>query len=463
MLFERLKIPGLAQQSYFLECGNGAAIVVDPRRDIDAYIELARDNELGIACILETHRQEDFEYGSLALAQATGARIVTGKHELFGRSDMQLADGAELTVGTTLVRLLETPGHTPESVCYAVYPEQTRPRCWGVFTGDTLFAGATGRTDLSDPAKTAASAGLLFDSVHAKLASLGDGTLVFAAHGPGSACGSNIAGRNETTIGIEKATNPVFIKGRAEFIQLKCREHIPRPPYFSMMERFNLGGGRPLSGPPRTRLLPPSQFQQEMTGLLVVDVRSPDAYAAGHIAGSYNIWLAGLPSFIGWLADERTNVGLVLGSPEELSFAELALVRVGLDWPAAALSGGIAAWREQGLSLSESGTIGARESHERYSRNSIRILDVRDQSEWDEGHIPGALHIYVGHLRDSIPELPKDDPIVVHCSVGNRAGLAASMLESAGFVCVYNMLGGMKAWKSLNLPVETVGHGCSQD
>ncbi len=155
MFFQRVKTKGLGHNAYVLGCGEGQAVVVDPRRDVSEYLKLARENNLSIACVFETHRQEDFEFGSRALADATGAKIVTGTHELFGKSDVQLADGQEFKVGTTRFVALATPGHTPESMCYAVYPKDTDGTCWGVFTGDTLFVGDTGRTDLTDADKTA--------------------------------------------------------------------------------------------------------------------------------------------------------------------------------------------------------------------------------------------------------------------------------------------------------------------
>lgn len=170
MFFQRLKTPGLGHNSYLLACGDGLAVVVDPRRDVDAYLRLARENDLTIVYVLETHRQEDFEFGSRTLAQTSGARIVSGSHALFGETDVKLEDGEELEVGTTRFVALETPGHTPESMSYAVYVEDAGDKCWGVFTGDTLFVGDTGRTDLPDPEKTGENAGILYDSVHRKIA-----------------------------------------------------------------------------------------------------------------------------------------------------------------------------------------------------------------------------------------------------------------------------------------------------
>ncbi|SCX80399.1 rhodanese-like domain-containing protein [Nitrosospira sp. Nsp13] len=457
MFFKRMKASGLGQNSYLLGCGEGLAVVVDPRRDIDEYLELARRNDLSIAYILETHRQEDFEFGSRTLAAMTGARIVTGTHELFGHSDVKLADEKELKAGTTRIVALATPGHTPESVSYAVYPQDTKDKCWGVFTGDALFVSETGRTDLPDPDQTGENAGILYDSIHQKIAPLGDQTLLFPAHGSGSACGGNISKRDDSTLGIEKETNLVFKVSRMEFVDHKVAEKLPRPPYFSHMERVNLMGGRPPGLSAEFRVFQPGEFREKMKDTIVIDCRSPDAFAAAHIPLSYNIWLKGLPAFGGWVADEHTTILLVLDEPGHIQEAVTSLSRIGIDRVEGMLAGGVEAWREQGLPIYGLGTISAEECANWIQDRKTNVLDVRDDNEWAKEHIPGALHTFVGHLEDSIPQLPKDSELVVHCSVGHRAGLAASILERNGFSKVYNMLGGLCAWKALDLPLEKTG------
>ncbi len=289
MLFERVKTPGLGHNSYLLACGDGLAVVVDPRRDVDEYLRLAWENALSITHVLQTHRQEDFEFGSRTLAQMTGARIVSGNHKLFGNTDLKLDAGEELRVGTTRFVALQTPGHTPESMSYAVYVKDAGDKCWGVFTGDALFVGDTGRTDLPDSDKTGENAGILYDSIHSKISPLGDHTLLFPAHGAGSACGGNISDRDDSMLGIEKGTNPVFSKSRGDFVALKVSEKLARPPYFKHMEEVNLLPGRPLKWPSTVQILQPEEFQQRISGGLVIDTRSPEAFASAHIPGAYNI------------------------------------------------------------------------------------------------------------------------------------------------------------------------------
>lgn len=339
-------------------------------------------------------------------------------------------------------------------MCYAAFPKDTGDKCWGVFTGDTLFVGDTGRTDLSDPDKTGENAGVLYDSVHTKIAPLGDQALVLPAHGSGSACGGNISDRDDTTLGIEKDTNPVFKKARLEFIGLKVSEHLPRPPYFVHMEQINLGGGRVLPGAVGDRTLTPHNLEKRMQEGIVIDTRRPDAFAGAHIGGSYNIWLDGLSSFGGWFADERTVTFLVVQAADDAPTAIAALARIGIDSVEGILVRGVDAWREAGLPIESLGTTSVRGVAEWRKEGRLFILDVRDDMEWEKSHIPEAHHTYVGYLEKQLPQIPKDQRIVVHCSVGNRSGIAASVLMRHGFRNVFNMLGGMTAWENLDLPFE---------
>jgi hydroxyacylglutathione hydrolase len=429
-------------------------VIVDPRRDVEEYLRLARENDLSIAYVLETHRQEDFEFGSRTVAQMTGAKIVSGCHELFGETDVKLEDGAELEVGTTRFVALETPGHTPESMTYAVYVEDGADKCWGAFTGDALFVGDTGRTDLPDPKKTGENAGILYDSIHSKIAPLGDQALLYPAHGAGSACGGHISERDDSTLGIEKGTNSAFKKSRKEFVEHKVAEKMARPPYFAHMEKVNLLPGRALGTLSRWQVLQPKEFQRRMKEGLVIDTRSPDAFAGAHIPASYNIWLEGLPAFGGWVANENTHISLVVDGADKVELAVKSLARIGIDSVTGVLTTGVEAWREQGLPIATTATTSAFETANWMQQGRVHVLDVRDAYEWNEKHIPGAVHQFVGYQEETLPQLPKDSEIVVHCSVGHRSGLAASILERNGFGSVYNMLGGITAWEKLGLPLE---------
>lgn len=454
MLFKRIKTEGLGQNSYILECGEGKAMVIDPRRDIEEYLTTARDNGLTISHVFETHRQEDFVFGTRALVNATGSKIVSGRHELFGKTDIGLSDGEEIQIGTARIKAFETPGHTPESMSYAIYLEDTGRSAWGVFTGDALFIGEAGRTDLPDPEKTAENAGILYDSIHAKIVPLGDQTLLFPAHGSGSACGGNIADRDESTVGLERAKNPAFTLSRREFISLKENEKLPRPPYFKNMEKVNLEAGAPMPEQRTCKILQPKEFQQEMKGGVVIDTRSPEAFAGGHVPGSYSIWMKGLSTFGGWVADETTKIFLVVGSSRDVAEGMLALSRIGIDTIGGILAEGLESWRKDGLPIERINTTTALEASRLLETGGTHILDVRDDMEWEEERIPGALHTYVGYLDTKPPNVSKEDHLLVYCSVGHRSSLACSILKRHGFNHVTNLLGGLTAWKKLELPIK---------
>ncbi|HSP80865.1 MAG TPA: rhodanese-like domain-containing protein [Myxococcaceae bacterium] len=456
MFFQAIKTPGIAHFAYVLG-SDGEALVVDPRRDFDVYLDVLQAQGLRLRYVVQTHRQEDFVLGTAELARLTGAKVVAGDHSLSAYADVRLSDGERLQLGSLCLLALHTPGHTPESMSWAIFLDCRPTQAWGVFTGDALFAGEAGRTDLTDPARTDENAGILYDVLQQKILPLGDQTLVLPAHGSGSVCGSNIADRDWTTLGIERHTNPAFTSSREEFIQRKVRERLPRPPYFSRMEEVNLRGGIPLAHEPRAiPLLSPRDFQQatRARGALVIDAREPEGFAGGHIPGSLSIWMGGLSVFGGWVARHDTPLFLVLPEQAEPTKAVLSLARIGLDGVEGILAGGIGAWRKLGLPLQRHHTLTPSELvefPERYQK-----LDVREVSEFEEGHLANARHAYVGELEKRLDELKlrKEAPVLVTCGVGHRAGLATSILLRHDFKDVSNLLGGMGAWKRLDLPTE---------
>lgn len=454
MFLRKFKTPGLAHVAYLLADGGDAALV-DPRRDVSAYLDVVQEQGFRLVYVIETHRQEDFVVGSAEVARLTGAKVVSLAHELFGHSDVRVKDGEQLPLGSLTLRALHTPGHTPESTCYAVFTREAPNKALGVFTGDTLFVGEAGRTDLPDPRKTGLHAGQLFDSVHQKLVPLGEQAILWPAHGAGSVCGGNIADRDESTLGLERSYNPVFTLGRDEFIAAKVEERIPRPPYFTHMEQVNLHGGLPM--PKVATSLPlfsPRVFSSEIKRGLVIDTRQPEAFASGHIPGSVNIWLQGLPVFAGWFAD-APRVYLVVEQMTDLADAFLHLARIGIDSVEGALAEGFKAWKDAGLPLAYNKTIDVERLHA--VLDDSLVLDVRQDSEFEASHIRQARHLFVGYLDEHITriksELDSKRNIVVTCSVGHRAGLATSILQRHGYDNVFNLLGGMKAWASLEFPV----------
>jgi hydroxyacylglutathione hydrolase len=438
MFFQRIKSPGLAHNAYLI-ASNSIGIVIDPRRDIDEYLELASENGIAVKYVLETHRQEDFVLGSRAIKKVTGAEI------------LNLKDSESFQFEEITIKALHTPGHTPESMSYACYLKNQKD-CWAVFTGDALFIGEAGRTDLSDKSKTAENAGILYDVLHTKILPLGPQTLLYPAHGAGSVCGGNIAEYDESTLGYEAKYNPAFTLSRDEFIAAKEHERIPRPPYFNLMEKLNDHGGKVLEKTYHSiRILKPKEFLEESKQGIIIDTRLPEAFAGGHIPGSYSVWLEGLPVFGGYVADENTKIYLVVERPEDIKKAFLYLTRIGMDQIEGAITGNFEKWRNEGLPVELSETTTPAQLMEQ--KDQYQILDVREINEFEEdGHIPEAGHCYVGSLGEYLDQFHPTKPIAVTCSVGHRASLAVSILLKKGYKNVVNLLGGISAWEKLNLP-----------
>jgi hydroxyacylglutathione hydrolase len=454
MIFQRIKSSGLAHNSYFIGSEDAAA-VIDPRRDCDVYLDLARQEEVSIKYIFETHRNEDFVIGSAELSNQTGAEIFHGP-SLEWKYGTTLRDGDAFQIGNLRLTALHTPGHTDESMSYALADLETGEEPVMVFTGDTLFVGDVGRTDLygSDEAPRLASA--LYDSIFNKVLPLGDGVILCSAHSAGSVCGSHISVREESTLGIERARNHVLqFTNKDDFVDYKVHEYHERPSYFRQMEIYNLKGAPLLQKLPTPLPLSPREFKEEMErGVVVVDARTPPAFGGAHIKGAYSIWLEGIPAYAGWVLPYEAPLLLVLECSDHLEKAVRYLIRLGYDNITGYLKGGIAAWYDVGFIVEHMGLSTVHELINRLDRHEdVLVLDVRDKEEWEAGHIEGALHIFVGHLQNRLDELPHDRPITVLCSIGHRASLAASILLRAGFtnVCC-DVLGSMRAWKANQFP-----------
>ncbi|KAF5413862.1 MAG: Hydroxyacylglutathione hydrolase [Candidatus Methanogaster sp.] len=457
MIFERIKSMGLAHNSYLVG-SDGEAAVIDPRRDCDVYIELAEREELRIKYIFETHRNEDYVTGSGELSNLTEAEVFHGPDLAWGYGNT-LHDGDTFRIGSLKITALHTPGHTDESMSYTLADLSSGEDAAMVmvFTGDALFVGDVGRTDFYGPAESERLAGALYDSIFEKILPLGDGVIICPAHGAGSVCGGSISERDESSIGIERASNPMLHLDRQEFIRHKTAEHHERPPYFRVMERYNLEGppimGRLPSPPPLT----PDEFKDSIKRgrATVLDARTPPSFGGAHIRGSYSIWLEGVPAYAGWVLPYNAPILLVLELRDHLKRAVRYLVRLGYDNIRGYLGGGIEAWYDAGNAVEYMGLSTVHELKRRIDRgDDFLVLDVRDENEWREGYIKGAMHIYVGNLESRLSEVPRDIPITVVCNVGHRASLAASILLRAGYtnVCC-DVLGSMKAWQVSGFPV----------
>jgi len=454
MIFQRIKSEGLAHLSYFVGSGN-EAIVIDPRRDCQVYVDLARKEGMKIKYIFETHRNEDYIIGSLELKKLTGAVIYHGTGVDFKYGNF-LSDGQEFNFGSMKLTALHTPGHTDESMSYSLEDLDSGREPIMVFTGDALFIGEVGRTDLYGSEEAPRMASNLYESIFNKILPLGDQVILCPAHGSGSVCGAAISKREESTLGLERLQNPALQRTeKEEFVKFKLQEKLEFPPYFEKMEQDNLQGPPLLQGLPVPELLFPGEFKAEMEkGATVVDTRMPHSFGGAHIKGSYSIWLNGLPSFAGWVLPYDKPLLLVMEEKDQLETAVRHLIRLGYDNIAGFLNGGIAAWYMKALPVDGFNTISVQDLKEKLEkREEVVILDVRKKKEWNGGHIEGARHIYVGDLEKNLEKVPKKYPIITYCDSSRRSSMAASILKKNGYDKVYNVLGSITAWMNAGYDV----------
>lgn len=454
MFVERVKSPGIAHISYLVGDG-GKAAVIDPRRDCEVYVELARREGARITHILETHRNEDYIIGSVELAAMTGAEVLHGKQLDFeygtpvGEADAFDLGGARLSV-------MHTPGHTFESISIALADRSFGPDPVAVFTGDALFIGDVGRTDFF-PGREDEVAGLLHQSIFETLLPLGDHVLLYPAHGAGSVCGTHLASREFSTLGYERLHNVALEHAsREDFIAFKGAENHYTPPYFTRMEQYNLSGP-----PPSSSILTPGPMSADefasriAAGMVVLDVRGPEAFGGAHIPGSISMPLEFVPVYAGWLVPYDVPIGLVIDSLDQVTTAREHLLRIGYDAVSGYLHRGMMQWEVGGREFEGVDQVYIGEVKRRLDAGEeLLILDVRSADDFASGHLRGAVNIYLGELPQRLGELPGDVTITTFCGSGARASIAASLLRQNGFERVENCLGSMAACRSTECPLE---------
>jgi hydroxyacylglutathione hydrolase len=454
MYFEQFYLGCLAHASYLL-ASEREAVVVDPQRDVELYLTAAAQQGVIIRHIFESHLHADFVSGHKELAARTGAKIYIGAQAGAAFPHVPVGDRFELKFGKASIRVLETPGHTPESICLVVTDEEKSRAPWAVLTGDTLFIGDVGRPDLSPRHTPVQLAGLLYDSLHHKLLTLSDDVLVYPAHGAGSLCGKNLRAERSSTIGTERLTNYALqIKSREEFVAQLTSNLPARPEYFLKDAEINRTGAAALADLPALRAIAPAELTTMLSqGEIGLDVRPGDEFAAGHVPGSVNIALSGqFASWAGTVLGLSAHPVLIAGSPAQLEEARLRLTRVGIEILDGYLDGGVAAWKQAGFSVATISRITVDELNTRLQSYGVQVLDVRREPEWDAAHIENATWWPLDNFRISPPELDHDAPIAIHCKSGYRSMIASSLLQRAGFKHIIDVSGGFDAWQQAKLP-----------
>ncbi len=454
MYFEQFYLGCLAHASYMLG-SEGEAVIVDPQRDVEIYLEAAQKQGLQIRHIFETHLHADFVSGHQELAERSGAKIYLSRAAGATFPHVDVDDGFTLDAGKLEFEVLATPGHTPESISLLVTDEENAQKPWAVLTGDTLFIGDVGRPDLSPAHTPAQLAGMLYDSLQQKLMTLPDGVLVYPAHGAGSLCGRNMRAERFSTIGTERLTNYALqIKDRDEFVRQMTSNLPARPDYFLADAAINRTGAVALGDLPELKPIAAPEVKKMMeSGATALDVRPGEQFIAAHVPGSVSIPLSGqFASWAGAVLGLGSRLILVADTAEQVSEARVRLARVGIENVAGYLQDGVAGWRQAGFAVGHVPQITAQELASRLAKGGIEVLDVRREAEFQAGHIEGADWHPLDRFKAALPEISKDVPVAVHCKSGYRSLIACSLLQRAGYHNVVDVAGGFDAWVAANLP-----------
>jgi len=446
MLLLQVFTPKIAHSSYVL-AGNRTCAVIDPRRDVQVYIDAAKSLGTRITHILETHLHADFVSGHLDLAEKTGATIYAPNMGKCSFDHVPVSEGDEVVLEDMVLQVHETPGHTPEHVSYAVIDTSRGARPLAVFCGDTLFVGDVGRPDLF-PGRARELAEALYTSLHDKLMKLPEFCEVYPAHAAGSLCGRAIAAKRQSTIGYERSYNIALqIDDLETFVASLTNDMPPTPDHFGRCSAINGRGPALVSSLPTPHALPPLEFAKLAANAdtVVIDARPYSAFGGQHVAGSFSLDLAGnFPTFAGWVVPPDKDILLVTSDAPQVSEAVDWLRRVGMDRTVAYMEGGMAAWALAGLPMSRVPQLSAQELQEIVLSNSgAVIVDTRAPAEYRSGHVPGSINIQVADLRTRYTELDRAAETVVVCSTGNRSSLGTSLLLQKGFTNVKNAAGGV--------------------
>ena len=464
MYIEQLYTNCLAQGAYLI-VSEGEAAFIDPLRETQPYLDLAKKHNAKIKYIFETHFHADFVSGHVDLAQKSGAQIVFGPSAETSYKSIIANDNQEFTVGKITIRILHTPGHTPESVSYLLLDEHKKAHC--LFTGDTLFIGDVGRPDLAIKSTLTQEdlAGMLYDSLRTKIMPLSDDLIIYPAHGAGSACGKNMSKETFDTLGHQKQVNYALRDiSKEEFIKELTTGILPPPQYFAKNAALNKVGYDAFDAVMQkgNKALPANEFEEKINqGALVLDVRKSEEFAKGHVA---NAWFIGIDGqFAPWVGALITDLHqpIILVTPagrEEETVKRLS--RVGYDNCQGYLQGGFEAWSAAGKKVDSITSITASEFAEAYEKNNITTLDVRKPGEYDAKHLLKVETKPLDFITEWQDNLDKNKNYYIHCAGGYRSMIAASILRAKGYENLIDVAGGFGAIAKTTLPADAYAVTC---
>lgn len=457
MYVEQYYTDGIAHLSYLVG-GKTSCAVIDPKRDVEEYIETAKRMQLTITHILETHLHADFISGHMDLARRTGAKIYAPKSGGCTYEHVAVREGDSFDIEDMHFEVLDTPGHTPDCICYVVTDRSRGNEPTAVFSGDTLFVGDVGRPDLF-PGRGDELASQLYANLRDKLLKLPDMCLVYPAHGAGSLCGKAMGAMRVSTVGFERRFNPALQHATEAKFKKALLSGMPEAPdHFARCSEINRRGPALVAEMPPPRRLSPEEVRSlAERGHAILDTRDYAAFGGAHIPGAYNIDAAhNFSTFAGWLLPADIPIVLVAPSDDQVPQLATMLRRVGLDDVVGYLGGGMGPWIVGGLPIGHVPTIAIHEVQRscEEGKKQMTILDVRAASEWDVSHIDGAVHIPLPGTRTRQGELDPEGTTVLVCKSGARASTAASILERHGFKNLAIMAGGMTAWTAAGLAPE---------
>lgn len=449
---------GLGNSSYLIASEEtGLAAVVDAERDVDRYLQTAEGLGLRIRYALDTHLHNDFVSGAREIAAQAKAKVGASAQGQLAFDHLPLDDGQELELGGLRIRTISTPGHTPEHISFAVYEAGRTTPAGGpvaVFSGGALIVGGAARTDLLGAELAVPLARQLYHSIQDKLLLLPDEVTVYPTHGAGSYCNAPVSKERVSTIGRERIGNPLAQAVGEERFVLQSLSGLPAyPTYFKYLRAINQRGPALLGGVPVLKPLGPEEVRRFSTeGVAILDTRPPEAFAAGHIPGSYGIPVGSpLSTWAGWVIPFGSPLILVSSDEKEREQAVRQLIRIGYDDLRGTLQGGLEAWTYPVASVP---VMHAQELKERMEQGKAPlILDVRSDREWRAGRLPGATHIEAGRLPFEDLPLPRDELVVIHCHRGDRSTVSASVLEQRGYRNFAVLAGGFHQWEEAGFEV----------